>query len=612
MNESKNSSGTRDNEDEALNGLLHSALNSEVPSDVEQLLRGRLEEFRGRLDERERGKAVGFHRAWFRWRRLAWAGGVGGAAVATLLVLFVVSQSPVSWARVVETFRSVSFFNATLYLRDNALARPEQFELWRSEGGQVRLRRDRHVFFAGQGETIRGFDVVRCREIDVADDSEVESARQTLQLVRRLVDVEGSFSLHTVLAAFPGDVADSTPLLNRDAGLSGDLTAFDLVSRRTPEWMRVWVLRESSLPIRIQSWDPRDGESMDVLFSYTRPQPEEFFDPEAFAAKLSQDKSRTDRAYALMKDPGGRAITAEDLFEQKGYHLPVVQEAGVTPEGIVWVVAGRSTNRRPDGYVFNGFSRLADDLGTAYFHQFVGHQVSGDVSLDFFIPYSYGYSVPQAATLELVCEVQHYEPDQPREIIGTIPLTEWKKDAYWPERFKKWRSLDYDPRLTLAYHLYLEKEWERLEKTLALIPGEPEQSGAALRREMIRFYQVYQQTRGTSEWNQGEKAYVLGKRLAPLELAQVQSGGKERFDGMFLGRYLRLLINRGERNEVRALFKEAKPYLAEHDLMFLANTLSWEAHFEVGEINALLGTEIILGKTRNEFTGPRGWWTPQS
>ena len=56
MNESKNPSKPKENEDKALNGLLHGALNSDVPADVERLMKGRLEEFRHRLDERDRGR----------------------------------------------------------------------------------------------------------------------------------------------------------------------------------------------------------------------------------------------------------------------------------------------------------------------------------------------------------------------------------------------------------------------------------------------------------------------------------------------------------------------------------------------------------------------------
>ena len=106
MNESRDSSEPRENKDEALNGLLHSALNSEVPHDVERLMKGRLEDFRHCLDERDRARWGRSRPVRHPWRRLAWAGGVGAAAVAAVVLVFVVSQSPLSWARVVETFRS--------------------------------------------------------------------------------------------------------------------------------------------------------------------------------------------------------------------------------------------------------------------------------------------------------------------------------------------------------------------------------------------------------------------------------------------------------------------------------------------------------------------------
>jgi len=63
---------------------------------------------------------------------------------------------------------------------------------------------------------------------------------------------------------------------------------FDVELPGTPEWVRIWALRESRLPVRIRVWDPRDGETTDAVFEYSREQADEFFDPEL---SLSANKS---------------------------------------------------------------------------------------------------------------------------------------------------------------------------------------------------------------------------------------------------------------------------------------------------------------------------------
>ena len=321
--------------------LIEQYATEEVPQDVEQLLRGRLEVFRGQMDERDRNATQPHQHRLMTFPRLAWAGGFGLAALA-VLVLITSLPSHSTWAQVIQSFRSVKFYHAMIYFRDDALGKAEQYELWQGEGGRARMKRGGRVFFANADESIRGFDVARNREIDIAQGGE---ARSMLRLLKIWMQSGEEFSLDAVLKSFPGELKDATPIVNKDAGISGDLTVFDLVASNTPEWMRVWVLRESRLPIRLVSWDPRDGESIDVSFTYTISQEDRFFDPDAFTAALNKSQSRTARAYALMKDPGGRAITSENLFETTGYHVPVVREAGITPEGIVWVAAGESRNR---------------------------------------------------------------------------------------------------------------------------------------------------------------------------------------------------------------------------------------------------------------------------
>ena len=88
-----------------------------------------------------------------------------------------------------------------------------------------------------------------------------------------------------------------TPNINSDAMISEDMLVFDLDSTISPEWMRIWALRESKLPVRLRMWDPRDGECMDVFVTYEKQQPAEFFDHQKYEQLLKVQPAMSLLAY---------------------------------------------------------------------------------------------------------------------------------------------------------------------------------------------------------------------------------------------------------------------------------------------------------------------------
>lgn len=221
------------------------------------------------------------------------------AACVVLAAILTLGPATPTWADVAERFASVDFFNATIYFRDDALAAPTYLELWMGRGGRLRLKIGPQVIFATRGRVLKAFDVKQRKE--------VEPHRLALNMLRVLGDTE-RFSLDTVVAAFSGGkLKDVTPLVNPDAAMADDLVVFDVQADRTAEWLRIWALKESKLPIRVQIWNPGDGGGGDAVFIYARQQPEAFFDPEAFARKLA-DRSVSSRtlSYLDLTDPGGK------------------------------------------------------------------------------------------------------------------------------------------------------------------------------------------------------------------------------------------------------------------------------------------------------------------
>jgi len=232
------------------------------------------------------------------------------AAAITIAAFIGIHQffgSTVAWADVVEKFRSVPFFSVSIYIKEDVTSEPKQMELWMNRTGKTRIRIGTQVIFGSDGEIVESFDIkTRAR---------VKPDERAVVFLRRIGEAD-EFSLDSIIRVmFGGTKQDVTPLVNPDAVISQDIVVFDVDLPGSAEWVRIWALRESRLPVRIRVWDPRDGETTDAVYEYSKEQADEFFDPDAFENLLGTGlaDSSMNLAYAFLKDPGGKTITPEDL-----------------------------------------------------------------------------------------------------------------------------------------------------------------------------------------------------------------------------------------------------------------------------------------------------------
>ena len=232
-----------------------------------------------------------------------------GIVIAALVGIHQITAPGIAWADVAERFRTVPFFSATIYIKDYALFEPRQLELWMGPEGRARMRIGHQVIFGRSDQALKAFDIRRRME--------VEPDRQAVELLDMLGRME-DYSLETVIRSLSGGtLVDVTPLVNADAVISEDMVFFDAPSNGSPEWLRVYALRESRLPVGIRMWDPRNGKSIDVFISYFKKQPDEFFDAVMFSEKLMDPNlAEADLAHVFLKDPGGQNITTRDLLEK--------------------------------------------------------------------------------------------------------------------------------------------------------------------------------------------------------------------------------------------------------------------------------------------------------
>ena len=426
---------------------------------------------------------------------------LAAAALMMFAVLLNRDGQSVAWAQVVEKFRSVPFFSASIYIKvDGAASEPKQMEVWMSRDGRSRLRVGKQVIFGKNGKVTKAFDITT-RSQTKPDD-------MAAFFLQKLGEAD-ELSLDSVIKVmFRGEMQEVTPLINPNAVISQDVVVFDVDIPHTPEWVRIWALRESRLPIRLKIWDPRNGDSTDAIFEYSREQADEFFDPNAFEKLTHSPKaiSRVAFAYAYLKDPGGKQITPEDMFKKSGYHMPEIKHAGITPDGAVWVIADKGMNQSPEGRHFYGFSRIADDLGRDYQRVYSSHRTATDQSMNVFVPIDYPFDKRMPKKITLTCQddsVVHLK----QEVVGAVDLTEWKQDQLWPDDTIS--SSEQQFATTLAREHFNAKRYDQAERVLATIEGQPEDNPAALQREQIHLEMLNNQ-------HKTDEALALAERLIPL------------------------------------------------------------------------------------------------
>ena len=317
--------------------VVHEAFNSEVPEPLEKQLRKSLNAFRQDMQEHpyvrrlERHgfpltrRLIFFSRPWVRPLLLAGM----GLAVLVIVGSFILGNKPPTWAEVQERFGSMPFFEASIYRRDviianyplNPLAEPQLVELWAGYGNRIRIRSGSKVSFVDKGEILNTFDLIT-RSEDYAD-----------SLTYTIVNIFGKSdtnALDSLLMPFTpdlvtesiskewkyGKLVDTTSLVISDPGVSKDLVVFDFeffYIKTKYAKARVWALRKSRLPIRIVVWaidSQVTGELVrspmwDMIFTFSKEQPKEFFEPDVFAAKLRDPANSVESLlYMVHQYPG--------------------------------------------------------------------------------------------------------------------------------------------------------------------------------------------------------------------------------------------------------------------------------------------------------------------
>ncbi len=281
-------------------------LDKPVPPALARKLGGRIDAF---------GTLLGARRRRPLWQCLLPQGSGWAYSLAMILLVIALAfftfggNTPPTWAEVAERFSTVDYVHATIYVKSSPLESITQSELWLQEDGKIRFRAGNAMLFG---------DVFNIHTIIPFTDGErlPSDPLGAQDIIREVIEEIGQaqhFSLEVLVQALPMEGALSAPLPNENASISKDLIVFDFAQEAQDDWLRIWALRDSRLPVRLTYWNPTNGESIDVVLSYAGPQPAEFFDADAFRAHLAEHPDDLMHwAYGLMRDVDGQPmITTE-------------------------------------------------------------------------------------------------------------------------------------------------------------------------------------------------------------------------------------------------------------------------------------------------------------
>ncbi len=179
--------------------------------------------------------------------------------------------------------------------------------------------------------------------------------------------------LNGVLRFFFRDkVPPGTPVKASVQVLGADMEVFDYANDPKERWLRIWVLKESRLPLRMKTYSPLSDESILVLFDYSDPQPAAFFDPDKFLKQVKEtrpEKPREFHATGMKLAEGRKPRSPREIHKvQGGYKSPKFVEIVANKAGDLLIVAIDPRNKSPRGYSVPGtYSReLRDNWGNLY------------------------------------------------------------------------------------------------------------------------------------------------------------------------------------------------------------------------------------------------------
>ncbi len=280
-----------------------------------------------------------------------------------------ISATSVAWGDVVQAMNAVDHFHILCYTEDpRAVSADRRFyridlyhqapDLWRAQGFNT-------IAF----NTPAGTTTISPDKHAAPDDHLNLIPSQFVQSTKDRGLLDGILAM-----IFQGNPPAGQPVKADTVSAGQGIEVFDYAKAPTAQWARIWVLKDSRLPLRIHLYSPESDSFMSVEFDYSDPQPAEFFDPDFFRKQLAEKHITTARqAFGIGMHPLVGAApkprnSAEINEALGGFHAPTLRRALARPDGDIALITSIPNNRRPNGgEVFDQrFDDLSDSWGNRY------------------------------------------------------------------------------------------------------------------------------------------------------------------------------------------------------------------------------------------------------
>ncbi len=390
------------------------------------------------------GRSTGFgRRRVARWLQIA-AAAAGALALMALFGLFGGGQGAVAWADVVATLATVPQFHLTAFVEED----DEEFKVdiyykapgtWRGHGGGV-------VQFITPDGDARYYDASRKEFVEKRE----APFRPLPEEVRGLA--AGQLLDGLLRATFRGEPPPGEPVKAVNERVEEDIQVFDYGRDPRRLWARIWVLKASRLPLRMNLYGPEGDDMSLVVFDYSDPQPDGFFDPEKFAAEVKERRLRDVRGiYRAGQMPVGQKPRGRSqIHDLQGYRAPEFIEMLTNRDGDLKIAATDPQNLHPNGSrVLSTYEReLRDNWGNIYlsYYQHTDYRSSPRRMEQCYMPvspFNHGagehtitlrYAITEAGGTGLVEAFEETVPIPEPQAEGTAKWPSnvfWKHQAYW-------------------------------------------------------------------------------------------------------------------------------------------------------------------------------------
>ncbi len=267
-----------DSNEKQIKLTLESIMKDQIPQEIDHQMDRALDSFQDYLADHPcyKNRFSEWISSCFQGWNLAWSGSFGILLLSVIILTMFSNQSP-TWADVIQKFKAISFFHATVHIRHVETDRAFEYEFWMGSGGKFRLHYGTKVIFADQDGIQKAFN---------AKTKETINPHEYLVGVINYINKADHFSFETVVYSLTGEISKLNPIPNQVEEVSSDLLVFDLKSIEKKEYAILRALKESRLPVSLKIVNWEEEIISNISFSYQREKSENFFDPQIFETNL--------------------------------------------------------------------------------------------------------------------------------------------------------------------------------------------------------------------------------------------------------------------------------------------------------------------------------------